>query len=135
MELDLLDDLIGKPFEHGSNGPDSFDCYGLSKEIYKRLGWDISGIFGYLEDGQDSQEESLKEGLNKFGEKIDHPEPFCVVAFYTNPKYVTHMGIVLSDCTKFIHVLKNKSVVIASLSHPLWSKKIAGFYRYERNYS
>jgi cell wall-associated NlpC family hydrolase len=130
VEFVLLDDLIGKPFEHGAVGPNSFDCYGLSQEVYKRLGKDISGIFGYGVTNE-SLAENLDKGLNKFGEKIDYPEPYCVVAFYTHPKYVTHMGIVLPNCTSFIHVLKNQFVVITSLSHPLWSKKIAGYYKYE----
>ncbi len=129
MESDLWDDLIGKPFEHGANGPSSFDCYGLSKEIYRRLGKNIEGLFGYLEDNN-SMAESMSKGLNKWGERIEYPEPYCVVAFYTHPRYVTHMGIVLPNCLDFIHVLKNKSVVITPLRHPLWSKKIAGYYRY-----
>lgn len=32
------DDLIGKPYELGSTGPDSFDCFGLAVEVLDRLG-------------------------------------------------------------------------------------------------
>ena len=31
-------DLLGIPFERGARGPDSFDCYGLAREMFRRAG-------------------------------------------------------------------------------------------------
>lgn len=36
-----VDDLIGKPYEDGSTGPDSYDCYTLAQEIFCRLDWNL----------------------------------------------------------------------------------------------
>ena len=33
-----VDDLIGKPYEGGGRGPDSYDCYGLVVEVESRMG-------------------------------------------------------------------------------------------------
>jgi cell wall-associated NlpC family hydrolase len=34
-------DLLGLPFERGGRGPDSYDCYGILKEMYRRSGVEL----------------------------------------------------------------------------------------------
>lgn len=130
---DLYSDLIGKPFAYGGRGPENYDCYGLSLEIYRRLGLDISGVADYSEERPELADR-MSEALNRFSDRIPGPEPWAVAAFYVHPRYVTHMGLVLPDCTRFVHVLEHKTVVVSPLSDPFWKKRLAGFYRYaERN--
>lgn len=31
-------DLLGKPFVRGARGPDTYDCYGLAMEMFRRAG-------------------------------------------------------------------------------------------------
>jgi hypothetical protein len=38
LHIDQVQDLIGKPHERGARGPDSFDCWGLCVEVYRRAG-------------------------------------------------------------------------------------------------
>jgi cell wall-associated NlpC family hydrolase len=37
-------DLIGVQFAYGGRGPDTYDCYGLAIELYRRLGKDIPDV-------------------------------------------------------------------------------------------
>jgi len=39
MTIDYTD-LIGKPWVWGARGPDAYDCFGLLKEVMRRLGID-----------------------------------------------------------------------------------------------
>jgi len=41
MDNPRFDDLIGKPYLEGACGPDKFDCYGLTIEVFKRLHWPL----------------------------------------------------------------------------------------------
>jgi cell wall-associated NlpC family hydrolase len=38
LDSDLWLDLIGKPFVDGARGPDSYDCFGLLLEVFRRRG-------------------------------------------------------------------------------------------------
>lgn len=33
-----LNDLLGLPFADGGRGPDSYDCWGIVREVYRRYG-------------------------------------------------------------------------------------------------
>ena len=120
-------DLIGKAFEYGGRGPDSFDCYGLAKEVFKRAGRELPEVnspteFNTIHNvGQD-----LKELISV---EVPEPEPFCIVGFMIRPPFVSHMGIVLEDGFRFIHVLENTLVCIERLDNATWKDKIGGFYR------
>ena len=41
MTSPRFDDLIGKPYLEGAVGPDHYDCYGLTMEVFKRLEWPL----------------------------------------------------------------------------------------------
>lgn len=43
-------DLIGKPFAHGGRGPESYDCYGLVREMFRRAGIETPSYLGQDED-------------------------------------------------------------------------------------
>lgn len=126
-ERDYLE-LLGKGFQKGARGPHFFDCYGLVKEIYRRL--DV-----VLPEYESPDEHSLihqmiNEGKELFVE-IDEPEPYCLVIFRLRPRYVTHMGVVLEDGKRFVHVLKKSRVSIERLDNLFWAEKIAGFLRWK----
>ena len=38
-----VNDLIGKPYKLGGTGPYQYDCWGLVREVYHRLGRDLPG--------------------------------------------------------------------------------------------
>lgn len=121
-------DLIGKKFQIGGRGPDTYDCYGLIIEMMKRLG-------KYLpeQDTPDGIEMRLKmfdEISGRFAEPIDKPEPFCMVVFDMGRLARLHIGVVLEDSRSFIHSAAYiKRVRIDTLSGILWKHKITGYYR------
>lgn len=122
------EDLLGKPFRYGGRGSDDYDCYGLAMEISRRLGKELPDFCSPTEAGLIHQ--VYTEGKDLF-KALDKPEPYCIVAFRIHPRYTSHMGVVLEDCNRFIHILKGTSVCIERLDSLLWEKKISGFYKFE----
>lgn len=41
MSPGSYDDLIGKPYELGGMGPETYDCFGLASEVLQRMGFPI----------------------------------------------------------------------------------------------
>jgi cell wall-associated NlpC family hydrolase len=137
-DMPNLNDLIGKPFEFGSYGPKTYDCYGICYEVYNRLGKELPKFLDYTqkyaeiitkEYSSEIAENYIDLVLQSF-QKIENPEPYCLVLFSLNREYTTHVGIVLKDCKRFIHTSQRKNCVIERLDSVLWIKKIVGFYRY-----
>lgn len=119
-------DLLGMPFVPGGRGPDGYDCYGLVLEIYHRLGKPLPELVSDIHEN-----EALHSGylhvINVLT-PVESPAPWSVVAFRLQGSFVTHAGVVLPDCRRFIHIRAKASVNIQKLSSPLWQHRIAGFY-------
>jgi Cell wall-associated hydrolases (invasion-associated proteins) len=132
----MLNDLLAVPFvEGGRDISIGLDCYGLCKEIYKRRGIDLIEYMDVAlktivsKENYSDVEDVIQTEVSKLFEKIENPEPFCLVLL-RNGRFVTHIGIVLEDKIRFIHTRQGIGVSVTRLSHILWSKKIEGFYRY-----
>ena len=123
-------DLVGKEFEWGGRGPLKYDCYGLAMEIYNRNDLELPEVVSPITC------KTIHEGImnNMIGvvEKIDKKESLCFVGFSFKPPYMSHIGIVLEDCKKFIHVSDKTRVCIERLDNLLWKNKITGFYRWKK---
>lgn len=106
--IKLLEGQVGKPYVWGGNGPDSFDCSGLTRYIYKNaLGKDIPRV---------SYDQS---NFGEFVEKRDL-QPGDLVFFDTMKKgRVSHVGIYIGN-GEFIHAANEKDGVIKS--------KLSGYY-------
>lgn len=105
------------------------DCYGLVMEIQNRRGVVIPE-FAYGENIEKSLiHQMVVEGKQLF-DKIDQPEPFCFVVFSVFAPYETHIGVVLEDRNSFIHIMREKSVVVSRLDAVAWRHRIRGFYRW-----
>ena len=121
-------DLLGKKFKYGGRGPEVYDCWGLCREVYRRLGIDVPD-FQSSSDFSEIHQKILqgKELL----EQLNEPEPYCMVFFTLRPPYVTHIGIVLNP-PYFIHILEKSEVAVERLDSITWKKRIAGFYRWKK---
>lgn len=62
---------------------------------------------------------------------IEKPEPWCIVAMAIHPRYVSHIGVVIEDCRRFIHVMAKTRVSIERLDAMEWTPRIRGFYRWQ----
>ena len=124
-------DLLGKPFELGTRGPDKFDCWGICLELGKRVG--LYYPMDFTPKYTDLQDEVIKFRRDTDFIKIEKPEPFCIATFSMTPPFVDHCGFVLEDCKHFIHILKNHSVTKQRLDNRILAKRMQGFYRLKDN--
>ncbi len=123
-----VDDLIGKRWELGAEGPDAYDCLTLVREAARRAGIDMKKHPSIA--AVEARSEAIELGKADYL-PLDSPEPFCGVTFRTkHPDYVSHMGFVLADGCRFIHIMIERRVVIERLDKPIWRKKLDGFYRF-----
>lgn len=116
--LKLLNDQLGKPYVWGANGPDAFDCSGLTRYIYKEaLGKYIPRV---------SYDQS------KFGQSVGKKDlqPGDLVFFDTmNKGRVSHVGIYTGN-DEFIHAANPKDGVMkSSLSSSYYQKTYMGARR------
>lgn len=122
-----LQNLLSKQFEYGARGPNTFDCYGLVIEVYKRMGIQLKEFVSPDDKGLING--IVEEGKIDFIE-IHEPEPYCLVTFKTKGKFADHIGVVMPDRKSFIHCAEKKQVAIEKLDHLFWKKRIGGYYRY-----
>lgn len=114
---DFLANLIGKPYEPGGQGPESFDCWGLVRHVY-------SNLFGVdLQDFSHIYARDLKACSTQFEAAADsadwvqlsQPCHGCVVAM-SRSKVLHHVGVWLDiDGGLCLHALDGQSVVAQSL--------------------
>lgn len=116
--MKLLEAQIGKKYVWGANGPDSFDCSGLTRYIYKNaLGKDIPRVsYEQSKTGQAIDKENLKPG--------------DLVFFDTMGKgRVSHVGIYVGN-DEFIHASNARDGVKKSnLSSSYYQKTYRGARR------
>lgn len=115
--INLLKDQVGKPYVWGGNGPESFDCSGLVRYIYKNaLGKDLPRV---------SYEQS------KVGQAVDKSDLQVgdLVFFDTmNKGRVSHVGIYIGN-NEFIHAANSKKGVIKSTLSGYYEQKYMGARR------
>ncbi len=122
-----LDKYLDKGFAYGGRGPEVYDCYGLIKAIHAERGIDLP------EFASSSDKSLIHQTVMKGRElfiALDRPEPWCVVAFAIHPRFTSHIGVVLDDCRRFIHIMHKTRVTVERLDAPEWTPRIRGFYRW-----
>lgn len=129
-------DLIGKPFEQDGRGPQSYDCYGLTKEIFNRYGKQIDEYWCCVENKEKINAiyrgavsgSKWREVDYKHGEEI--PVPALIgLRFNTPPGVVNHTAVYIGD-GKFIHTRERIGVCVDSINSPAWRRQIVGIYEF-----
>ena len=109
--IKLLKEQVGKPYVWGANGPDSFDCSGLVRYIYKNaLRKDIPRV---------------SEDQSKVGQAVSREDlqPGDLVFFDTMDKgKVSHVGMYIGN-NEFILAANSKKGVIKSTLTGYYDKK------------
>lgn len=123
-------DLLGKEFKIGATGPDKYDCYHLYRELSKRVGVELPLYISPTEPNL--IEELIKEDSEKLFDKLDKPEPYCMVLFTIKYPYVSHMGFVLEDCQRFIHIFPKSRVTVERLKDISWNHRIRGYLKWRK---
>lgn len=137
MIVPQIEELIGVPFKWGGRTTEGFDCWGLTMEVFRRFGIEIPDY------------EPACDALSKIGfstgnidavitekvvrwQRIETPEVPCLVIFTTDggaPGMCNHLGVHIGE-GKFVHTFAKRHTCIERLSHPFFSRRREGFYRY-----
>lgn len=119
------EDLLGKQYKHNGRGPDFFDCWGLSMEIYRRLGLSLPE---FLPEKPDPSvlDGVINDAKSIFGE-LASPEPYCLVTFIIRYPYVSHVGVILDNPGYFIHIREKTRVTVERLEN--WKRRVGGYYK------
>jgi len=123
----VFDDLLGKPFRLGGRGPNDYDCWGLCLELGRRVGLAFPNDF--TPSKACDQDALIRLHADEDFERLEKPEPFCVVTFRINQPYVDHCGFVLPDVNYFLHTMWGHNVMKQRMDHRILGPKREGFYR------
>jgi cell wall-associated NlpC family hydrolase len=122
-------DLIGKEFENNGRGPDKYDCWGLTLEVFGRFGIRLPDYRIHCHDSQLIDQTYRSQKI--YWEEIKFPEvpPVLIVFRFNQAVFCNHVGTFIG-AGRFIHTRENIGACIESLDHPYWRKVIEGFLRY-----
>lgn len=121
------DDLIGKPFVDGGRGPDSFDCWGLASEVFRRFGKELPDYQISCEDASriDAEIDTNRPQWVRC-DAVNPPVPSLVVMYYGST-FCNHTGVYIGN-GKFIHAREKIGVNIDRVDGLAWKRKVEGYY-------
>jgi cell wall-associated NlpC family hydrolase len=121
-------DLLGKRFEYGGRGPDSFDCYGIAVELYRRAGLTLPDYTST--DSPEGQGFGFAHGAeNHFDVVNGDLHPLDIILFQVVPRFITHCGVYVGH-GRFVHIMQRTSVACEELASPVWLHRNRGVYRF-----
>ncbi|WKZ86349.1 C40 family peptidase [Ralstonia pickettii] len=117
-------DLIGVPFVYGGRGPDTFDCYGLVAELYRRAGQPIPD---YRSPTDLAVIAAMMACEAQLWREVPAPKAGAVALIRVG-RHASHVGYCLDDM-RMIHTWERTGgVVIERLD--TWKRHIIGFFEY-----
>ncbi len=122
--------LIGIQFATGGMNPKTgLNCYGLVRELYKKLEIELPA----REETVLTEDMIAREGKNWI--RIDAPEPYCVALIKSDIPaqagiQTFHFGIITPEL-ELLHVLPKSGVVVSRLSK--YRPRIVGYFRYKKD--
>ena len=127
MYEDKFLDLVGVPFRDGGRDLSGLDCWGLTREIYSRFGYDFPLYEISCYDTMNVNQEMERNRAfwkQHFPPKIPVP---CVITFKISSPVINHVGVFIGE-GRFIHTRELTGTVIEKLDSPVWRHRIEGFY-------
>lgn len=126
MDAKALNDFIGKPFEDGARGPNTFDCWGLTMAVMLRFGWALPDFHiaafdvAKISDEIDNQRDAWRE--------LAIPEPGCIVVMrFGCHKHVNHVATFIGD-GMMLHTREKTGSVIERVNSPVFKALIKGYF-------
>ena len=121
-------DLLGKPFEYGGRGPDSFDCYGLAVELYRRADLALPDYASTA--SPERQGAGFMHGAEHHFNQVDQPQELDIILFQVLPRFISHCGVYVGS-GRFIHIMSKICVAVEELASPVWQYRSRGIYRFK----
>ncbi len=124
MPARLFADMIGKPFERGGRGPDSYDCWGVLQQVLRRM--------GYSPTDYPTRPDLLMRVV------ADEWQPIPVEKLLPGdgillrsslPEYQWHIGVAVNPWN-MVHARESVGVCVERIDGPLYKRRLLGFYRY-----
>nr|WP_173812646.1 NlpC/P60 family protein [Dendrosporobacter quercicolus]NSL47522.1 C40 family peptidase [Dendrosporobacter quercicolus DSM 1736]SDL92783.1 NlpC/P60 family protein [Dendrosporobacter quercicolus] len=120
-----IDDLIGQPFQDGGRGQETFDCWGMALEVYRRYGRELPDYRISAMDAQKIGDQMATEAPAWVEVKQPLPVPCLVVIQLSCVSWANHVGVYIGN-GKFIHAYSKTGVIIDRIKR--WQSNIIGFY-------
>jgi cell wall-associated NlpC family hydrolase len=121
-------DLIGVPYKLGGTGEDGYDCYGLVRELYRRIGIAIPNFTSPAEYDKKLIRQMIEQGKSEWIRQ--ECDDFATTVLIKTPGSL-HVGFCLGN-GKFIHTWKASNGVCVERLHK-WKSSILGYYKHERH--
>lgn len=120
-----IDDLRYAVFKDGGRGPHEYDCWGLASEIFRRYGVQLPDYQISCNADERIDEQINSERPNWVRCQGTIPIPALVVIRELG--LCDHVGVYIGN-RKFIHIRAKAGVAIEPIDHPVWKRRIEGFY-------
>lgn len=122
-------DLIGKPFANHGRGPESYDCYGVAIEAFRRCGIELPEFWISCRDESTIEKTILAEKKSGRWIRLTKPQVPCLIVFKFNSKEdrMNHVGIYVGF-GEFLHTSEGSGVHVGRINHPYYRNVIEGYY-------
>lgn len=115
-------DLLGLPFERGARGPNSYDCYGLAREMFRRAGITVPD---FTSPGSVEQIEALISSASRSWRKVPIGTVGALVTFRVDGAGA-HVGYMLPN-DRFIHAIAPEGVTTERLTNNYRLRPVASY--------
>jgi len=115
------EDLIGRPYRKNAAGPEAYSCYGLVREVSRRMGNTLPDY------DQVCLAAAIDSHKNDFA-SVSRPRIGDLVVIKTRPRE-RHIGIMV-DGSRFIQCTRLSGTEVVGIGYPFYSNRIEGYYRY-----
>lgn len=115
-------DLLGVPFERGARGPDSYDCYGLAREMFRRDGKIVPD---FTSPGSVEHIAALITSASRSWKRVEIGTPNALLTFRIDG-VGAHVGYMLTG-DRFIHCIDPEGVTTERLTNNPRLRPIASY--------
>lgn len=122
---------IGAPFLDGGRGPDSYDCWGLVREVYARmLGVDLPSYGEISARDLVRVARAMDAGKGDGWRAVGVPQALdvCLMRSGRGGIAVVHVGVMV-DARRVMHVEAATAAVVVPVTHSSVAGRIVGYRR------